>query len=192
LEELLSRDDYYKEKVQASRARRAEFQKFFDNLKNPGSDPDTERRMQEVLKGGRSYEKRLHAIDENLYGTAEGIKFSEELRHKAIKERKQKEEQRKEQRRRKHKQKQELVAEGKVNSDNDSNGEGKTKKKKKKQKKVTESPAAEEASEIVPSRKIMQSSYVADRGKILTVAAVTGTIAVAAMGIFFGGRPRSS
>jgi hypothetical protein len=86
LEQILtSKDSYYRETVDASRERRAEFQTFFNSLKD-GSDPDAQRRMKEALTGGKGDQKRLYAVDETLYGTEEGVaekqRASEEWKRK--------------------------------------------------------------------------------------------------------------
>ena len=47
--------------------------KFFAAMKDPSSNPDQEKKMREVLYGGRGEKKRHYAVDENLYGTLEGV-----------------------------------------------------------------------------------------------------------------------
>jgi len=86
LEKILTdKDSRYRETVNTSRERRAEFQTFFNKLKD-GSDPDAERRMKEALHGGKGDQKRLYSVDKTLYGTDEGVaekqRASEELKQK--------------------------------------------------------------------------------------------------------------
>ena len=46
-------------------------------LQNAMMDPNgqQQKRMNEVLLGGRGQQKRLYAVDENIYGTEEGAKL---------------------------------------------------------------------------------------------------------------------
>lgn len=51
---------------------------FLQGIQNPNSNADTERKMAEVLKGGRGEAKRHYAVDESLYGTEEGVRLRKE------------------------------------------------------------------------------------------------------------------
>ena len=52
-------------------------------MKDPNSDQ--QKKMNEVLMGGRGKQKRLHSVDETLYGTEEGAKLALEAQEKAKK-----------------------------------------------------------------------------------------------------------
>ncbi len=50
-------------------------------MKDPNSDQ--QRKMNEVLMGGRGKQKRLYSVDKTLYGTEEGAKLALEAQEKA-------------------------------------------------------------------------------------------------------------
>eukprot|EP00986_Skeletonema_menzelii_P002931 scaffold848_cov153-Skeletonema_menzelii.AAC.12 len=45
---------------------------------NDPNNSEQQKRMQEVLLGGRGQKKRLYAVDEDIYGTEEGAKLQKE------------------------------------------------------------------------------------------------------------------
>jgi hypothetical protein len=99
LEQILIKDSYYRENIITSQERRAELQNVFNNMVNPGSDVDLERRMMEAFHGGRSDQKRLYPVNKTLYGTEQGVAEKQ----RAVEESMRKEEERKTRRRnRKH------------------------------------------------------------------------------------------
>jgi hypothetical protein len=61
-------------------------------IKNPGSNEEQEKRLQQVLRGGKGDQKRHHAIDTKYYGTEEGLemqkKNAEEMHEHQEEERK--------------------------------------------------------------------------------------------------------
>ena len=61
---------------------------FLQSMKDPNSDQ--QKKMNEVLMGGRGKQKRLHSVDETLYGTEEGAKLALEAQEKAKKKREKK------------------------------------------------------------------------------------------------------
>jgi hypothetical protein len=95
LEQILIKDNYYRENIITSQERRAELQKVFNNMANPGSDVDLERRMMEAFHGGRSDQKRLYPVNKTLYGTEQGVAEKQ----RAMEESMRKEEERKTRRR---------------------------------------------------------------------------------------------
>lgn len=46
---------------------------FFQAMKDPKVNPEQDRKMMQVLHGGRGDIKRHYAVDEKLYGTEEGV-----------------------------------------------------------------------------------------------------------------------
>jgi hypothetical protein len=52
-------------------------------MKDPNSDQ--QKKMNDVLLGGRGEKKRLYSVDETLYGTEEGAKLALEAQEKAKK-----------------------------------------------------------------------------------------------------------
>jgi hypothetical protein len=50
---------------------------FLQNIKDPNNQQQ-QQRMNEVLLGGRGQQKRLHAVDDSIYGTEEGAKLQKE------------------------------------------------------------------------------------------------------------------
>mmetsp|Transcript_8095 Transcript_8095/g.11970 ORF Transcript_8095/g.11970 Transcript_8095/m.11970 type:complete len:220 (+) Transcript_8095:48-707(+) len=73
----------YSDNIQKSRNQRNDMIQFFDGIKNPGSNEEMERKIQEVLRGGRGSTKRHYAVDEKLYGTEEGVKVRTEAEKEA-------------------------------------------------------------------------------------------------------------
>lgn len=65
---------------------------FLQSMKDPNSEQ--QKKMNEVLMGGRGGQKRLYSVDETLYGTEEGAKLAleaqEEAKKKAEKKREKK------------------------------------------------------------------------------------------------------
>ena len=47
--------------------------KFFQAMKDPNDHPEQDKKMMQVLHGGRGDIKRHYAVDEKLYGTEEGV-----------------------------------------------------------------------------------------------------------------------
>lgn len=90
-EEVLK--EHYGSKIQQSKARRDDMVKVFQGIKDPGSNDEIDRKMAEVLRGGRGEAKRHYAVDSKLYGTEEGVierQRSEEERKKREERRKKK------------------------------------------------------------------------------------------------------
>ena len=56
---------------------------FLQNMRDPNSDQ--QKKMDEVLLGGRGQQKRLYAVDEKIYGTEEAAKLQKEAQQKAKK-----------------------------------------------------------------------------------------------------------
>ncbi len=50
--------------------------KFLQGIKE--QNKDQELKMAEILRGGKGQQKRLHSVDENIYGTEEGAKLQKE------------------------------------------------------------------------------------------------------------------
>ena len=57
-------------------------------MKDPNSDQ--QKQMQEALLGGKGQQKRLHAVDETIYGTEEGARLQQEAQKKAKKKKRRK------------------------------------------------------------------------------------------------------
>jgi len=75
-EEMLRQN--YSNNIEGSKAKRQEMASFLQGIQNPNSNADTERKMAEVLKGGRGEARRHYAVDESLYGTEEGVRLRKE------------------------------------------------------------------------------------------------------------------
>jgi hypothetical protein len=71
LEEILKEN--YSTKIQGNRDKKEQMVKFFAAMKDPSANPEQEKKMQEVLYGGKGDIKRHYAVDEKLYGTQEGV-----------------------------------------------------------------------------------------------------------------------
>ncbi|KAL3790627.1 hypothetical protein ACHAW5_004194 [Stephanodiscus triporus] len=82
----------YSQNIDNSRDKHAQMNAFLQSMKDPNSDQ--QKKMNEVLMGGRGGQKRLYSVDETLYGTEEGAKLAlaaqEEAKKKAEKKRKKK------------------------------------------------------------------------------------------------------
>ncbi len=52
--------------------------KFFQAMKNPDANPEHDKKLQEVLRGGKGDQKRHFAVDDKLYGTEEGVQKRKE------------------------------------------------------------------------------------------------------------------
>ena len=52
-------------------------------MKDPNSDQ--QKKMDEILLGGRGQLKRVHAVDEKIYGTEEAVRLTKEAQQKAKK-----------------------------------------------------------------------------------------------------------
>jgi hypothetical protein len=60
-------------KIQGNRDKKQDMVNFFAAMKDPSANPEQERKMNEVLYGGKGDKKRHYAVDEKLYGTEEGL-----------------------------------------------------------------------------------------------------------------------
>lgn len=56
---------------------------FLQNMKDPNSEQ--QKQMEQVLLGGRGQQKRLHSVDDKIYGTEEAAKLQQEAKQKAKK-----------------------------------------------------------------------------------------------------------
>lgn len=61
----------------------AQMTTFLKNMQDPTSDQ--QKQMQEVLLGGRGQQKRLYAVDKDIYGTEEAARLQKEAQEKAKK-----------------------------------------------------------------------------------------------------------
>ena len=68
----------YSNNIEGSKAKRQEFSTFLQGIKDPDSNADTEKKMEEVLRGGRGETKRHYAVNKELYGTEEGVRLRKE------------------------------------------------------------------------------------------------------------------
>ena len=75
-EEMLRKN--YSNNIEGSKAKRQEFSTFLQGIKDPNSNADTEKKMEEVLRGGRGETKRHYAVNKELYGTEEGVRLRKE------------------------------------------------------------------------------------------------------------------
>eukprot|EP00584_Thalassiosira_punctigera_P024768 CAMPEP_0172555138 /NCGR_PEP_ID=MMETSP1067-20121228/58120_1 /TAXON_ID=265564 ORGANISM="Thalassiosira punctigera, Strain Tpunct2005C2" /NCGR_SAMPLE_ID=MMETSP1067 /ASSEMBLY_ACC=CAM_ASM_000444 /LENGTH=181 /DNA_ID=CAMNT_0013343647 /DNA_START=100 /DNA_END=645 /DNA_ORIENTATION=- len=73
----------YSHIIEQSRDKQAQMTTFLQNMKDPHSDQ--QKQMNQILLGGRGQKKRLHAVDEKIYGTEEGAKLQQEAQLKAKK-----------------------------------------------------------------------------------------------------------
>ncbi|KAL7498249.1 hypothetical protein ACHAWT_006181 [Skeletonema menzelii] len=74
-EQQLSKN--YAQNIQSSREKHVQMTQFLQNMNDPNNS-EQQKRMQEVLLGGRGQKKRLYAVDEDIYGTEEGAKLQKE------------------------------------------------------------------------------------------------------------------
>jgi hypothetical protein len=77
----------YSHHIEGSKQKHESMTKFLQGMRDP-NNTEQQARMAEVLRGGRGGQKRLHAVDETLYGTDEGAK----LREQALEKKKKKKE----------------------------------------------------------------------------------------------------
>lgn len=78
----------YSHHIQASKEKHDNMTKFLQGMRDP-NNKEQQARMAEVLRGGRGEIKRLHAVDESLYGTGESSKRqSPEIKKKKKKKKK--------------------------------------------------------------------------------------------------------
>lgn len=68
----------YSNNIEGSKAKRQEFSTFLQGIKDPNSNADTDKKMEEVLRGGRGETKRHYAVNKELYGTEEGVRLRKE------------------------------------------------------------------------------------------------------------------
>ncbi|KAL7541889.1 hypothetical protein ACHAXR_011334 [Thalassiosira sp. AJA248-18] len=78
----------YSHTIDTSRDKHAQMNTFLQNIKDPNSEQ--QKQMQQVLLGGRGQQKRLYAVNEDIYGTEEGAKLQQEAQQKAKKGRRKK------------------------------------------------------------------------------------------------------
>ena len=72
----------YSNNIEGSKAKRQEFSTFLQGIKDPSSNANAEKKMGEVLRGGRGETKRHYAVNEELYGTEEGVRLRKEAEDK--------------------------------------------------------------------------------------------------------------
>lgn len=72
----------YSNNIEGSKAKRQEFSTFLQGMKDPSSNANAEKKMGEVLRGGRGETKRHYAVNEELYGTDEGVRLRKEAKDK--------------------------------------------------------------------------------------------------------------
>ena len=63
----------YAHHIEASKEKHDNMTKFLQGMQDP-NNKEQQAKMAEVLRGGRGGQKRLHAVDQSLYGTDEGAK----------------------------------------------------------------------------------------------------------------------
>jgi hypothetical protein len=63
----------YGHHIEASREKHESMSKFLQGMNDP-NNKEMQARVAQVLRGGRGEKKRLHAVDQGLYGTDEGAK----------------------------------------------------------------------------------------------------------------------
>lgn len=86
-------EENYTKNIQVNRDKKQDMVKFFAAMKDPTANRDQEKKMMEVLYGGKGEKKRHYAVDESLYGTEEGLeqrKLAEKEHKKKSKKRKRK------------------------------------------------------------------------------------------------------
>ena len=72
----------YSNNIEGSKAKKQEFSTFLQGIKDPSSNANAEKKMGEVLRGGRGETKRHYAVNEELYGTEEGVRLRKEAEDK--------------------------------------------------------------------------------------------------------------
>ncbi len=78
-EDMLKKN--YSNNIEGSKAKRQEFSTFLQGIKDPSSNTNAEK-LGEVLRGGRGETKRHYAVNEELYGTEEGVRLRKEAEDK--------------------------------------------------------------------------------------------------------------
>lgn len=63
----------YAHHIEASKEKHESMSKFLHGMQDP-KNKEMQARMAEVLRGGRGGQKRVHAVDESMYGTDEGAR----------------------------------------------------------------------------------------------------------------------
>ncbi|KAL7479335.1 hypothetical protein ACHAW6_005071 [Cyclotella cf. meneghiniana] len=71
----------YSHHIESSKQKHESMTKFLQGMRDP-NNAEQQARMAEVLRGGRGGQKRLHAVDETLYGTDEGAKLRKQALEK--------------------------------------------------------------------------------------------------------------
>ncbi|KAL3805674.1 hypothetical protein HJC23_005918 [Cyclotella cryptica] len=71
----------YAHHIESSKQKHESMTKFLQGMRDP-NNTEQQARMAEVLRGGRGSQKRLHAVDESLYGTYEGAKLQKQALEK--------------------------------------------------------------------------------------------------------------
>lgn len=78
----------YSHNIENNRDKHQQMNAFLQSMKDPNSEQ--QKKMSEVLLGGRGQQKRHYAVDETIYGTEEGAKLQQEAQEKAKKKKKRK------------------------------------------------------------------------------------------------------
>ena len=63
----------YAHHIEASKEKHATMSQFLQGMQDP-NNKEQQARMAEVLRGGRGGQKRLHAVDNKMYGSEEGAR----------------------------------------------------------------------------------------------------------------------
>lgn len=63
----------YAHHIEASKEKHATMSQFLQGMQDP-NNKEQQARMAEVLRGGRGGQKRLHAVDDKMYGSEEGAR----------------------------------------------------------------------------------------------------------------------
>mmetsp|Transcript_17601 Transcript_17601/g.36666 ORF Transcript_17601/g.36666 Transcript_17601/m.36666 type:complete len:185 (-) Transcript_17601:101-655(-) len=66
----------YSQNIKNSREKHESMTKFLQGIKE--QNKDQELKMAEILRGGKGQQKRLHSVDEKIYGTEEGAELQSE------------------------------------------------------------------------------------------------------------------
>lgn len=201
------RSKYGKEINQVEGKREQMGNLYMAAIKNPGSNPEQEKRLQQVLYGGKGDVKRHYAIDQKYYGTEEGrtlqLQTQQEWQQAQEEERKK---MKKLKKKLKKKKKKEAGEEGEASTDSESETEDTTTKKRKKKaaaagaafaaavaagkvgKVSAEEKAAQKLKSKEKSRKEEKKVSSVDLSQIATLTAVAG--AAALVGFVVGGGSR--
>eukprot|EP00591_Stephanopyxis_turris_P012782 CAMPEP_0195514844 /NCGR_PEP_ID=MMETSP0794_2-20130614/6112_1 /TAXON_ID=515487 /ORGANISM="Stephanopyxis turris, Strain CCMP 815" /LENGTH=192 /DNA_ID=CAMNT_0040643173 /DNA_START=115 /DNA_END=694 /DNA_ORIENTATION=+ len=172
MREILTKSPSYTKQITERKAQRKDMVKFLDKIRSTDENSaEVERNLSEVLRAGKSEQKRKHAVDRGFYGSKEGA----EMQLKAMADKQNEERERRERK----KEEKRLKAAAKNEK------KQKKKKKKKKQAAVEEQQHDTDITETAPMEPITNSKP--------QVAAAIGTVAAAAVaiGALFIGRPRS-